>query len=119
MKTLSDKNNNTLDIIYYPNLSTSELIRCNMRESFSYDTTSNRTTATDYVEGSTNQVTTYTYEKRGNLSWITSVSGNCCGFNVSYEYDDQGNLLKETDANGNIYTYTYVRMGICLQLPTH
>ncbi|RYZ62204.1 MAG: RHS repeat protein, partial [Chitinophagaceae bacterium] len=111
MKTLADPNGNTIDIIYFPNFTTRELIGCNKRLSFSYDTTQKKTVVTDYLDGGANQVTTYTYQKRDDLSWVTSMSGNCCGFNMTFEYDDQGNKVKETDANGNIYTYTYDNNG--------
>ncbi len=106
MKSLADKNNNKVDIIYFPDLSTSELIGCNKRISFSYDTTSNTTVVTDHLTAG-NQVTKYTYKKLDNIAWITSMSGNCCGYNVSYEHDDQGNQIKMTDANGQVYNYTY------------
>ena len=111
MKTLSDRNNNKVDIIYFPDFSTRELIGCNKRLSFSYDTLQRKTIVTDYLEGGVNQVTTYTYQRLDNLSWITSMKGNCCGFNLSYEYDDQGNNIRLTDANGNVYTYTYDEQG--------
>jgi RHS repeat-associated protein len=106
MKSLADKNNNKVDIIYFPDLSTSELIGCNKRISFSYDTTSNTTVVTDHLIAG-NQVTKYTYKKLDNIAWITSMSGNCCGYNMSYEHDDQGNQIKMTDANGQVYNYTY------------
>jgi RHS repeat-associated protein len=106
MKSLADKNNNKVDIIYFPDLSTSELIGCNKRISFSYDTTSNTTVVTDHLTAG-NQVTKYTYKKLDNIAWITSMSGNCCGYNMSYEHDDEGNQIKMTDANGQVYNYTY------------
>lgn len=106
LRSVTDKNNNKVDVIYYPDLAARELIGCNKRLSFSYDTATLATTVTEHLaEG--NQVTRYTYKKLDNLSWITSISGNCCGFNVKYEYDEQGNMLKMTDANGKVYTYTY------------
>ncbi|MBL0180929.1 MAG: hypothetical protein IPP96_01065 [Chitinophagaceae bacterium] len=108
MKTISDKNDNTVDIIYYPGYSTRELVGCNRRLSFSYDTLAQKTVVTDHFDnGGTNQVTTYTYQKAENLGWISSMSGNCCGYNIKYEYDDQGNQIKITDANGRVYKYTY------------
>ena len=110
MKSLADKNNNKIDIIYFPDLTTSELIGCNKRLSFSYDTASQKTVVTDHLSTG-NQVTTYKYQTLDNISWITSMSGNCCGFNMSYEYDDQGNPTKMTDANGQVYTYTYDSSG--------
>lgn len=116
MKTLADKNNNILDIIYYPDYSTREIIGCNKRISFSYDTLSNKTIATDHLTSGENQVTTYTYEKIDNIGWITSISGNCCGYNLLFEYDDQGNKTKETDANGNVYKYTYDSKGNMLTM---
>ncbi len=117
MKTISDKNNNTVDIIYYSDYSTRELVGCNKRVSFSYDTLTQKTIATDHFDnGGANQVTTYTYQKTENLGWITSVSGNCCGYNLNYEYDDQGNQLKMTDANGLVYKYTYDANGNMLTM---
>ncbi len=113
MKSLADRNNNKVDIIYFPDLTARELIGCNKRLSFSYDTTSQTTIVTDHLETG-NQVTKYTYQTVDNLSWITSMSGNCCGFNVSYEYDEQGNQTKMTDANGQVYTYTYDENGSML-----
>jgi RHS repeat-associated protein len=110
MKSLTDKNNNKLDIIFYPDFSTREIIGCNKRISFAYDTLNKKTVVTDHLTTG-NQVTTYQYQKLENLAWLTSISGNCCGFNMSYEFDDQGNKIKETDANGNIYTYTYDTSG--------
>ncbi|HMP86104.1 MAG TPA: RHS repeat-associated core domain-containing protein [Lacibacter sp.] len=106
MKSTADENNNKVDIIYFPDLTIRELIGCNKRLSFSYDTTAQTTIVTDHLETG-NQVTKYTYKTVDNFSWITSVSGNCCGFNMSYEYDDEGNQIKMTDANGQVYTYTY------------
>ncbi|RYZ62315.1 MAG: RHS repeat protein, partial [Chitinophagaceae bacterium] len=111
MKTLADKNNNKIDIIYFPDMSTRELIGCNKRLSFSYDTTQKKTVVTDYMDDGANQVTTYTYQKLDNLVWITSVKGNCCGFEMQYDYDDQGNIVKQTDANGNVSTFTYDNRG--------
>ena len=117
MKTISDKNNNTVDIIYYSDYSTRELVGCNKRVSFSYDTLTQKTIATDHFDnGGANQVTTYTYQKTENLGWITSVSGNCCGYNLNYEYDDQGNEIKMTDANGQVYEYTYDANGNMLTM---
>jgi|GEM_PF-742698 len=107
MKTITDKNNNTVDIIYFNDFSVSELIGCNKRVSFSYDTATNITVATDHLTTGDNQVTKYGYKKSGDQVWLSSLSGNCCGFNLSFEFDNNGNKIKETDANGNVYTYTY------------
>lgn len=110
MKSLTDKNNNKVDIIYFSDLTARELIGCNKRISFSYDTASQMTIVTDHL-ASGNQVTKYKYQTVDNLSWIVSKTGNCCGFNVSYEYDGQGNAVKMTDANGQVYNYTYDSLG--------
>ncbi len=110
MKSLADKNNNKVDIIYYSDMTIRELIGCNKRLSFSYDTASQMTVVTDHLEMG-NQVTKYMYKTVDGLSWITSMSGNCCGFNMSYEYDNEGNQTKMTDANGQVYTYTYDENG--------
>ena len=115
MKTLSDKNNNVVDVIYYPDFTVSELIGCNKRISFSYDTTQQKTIVTDYV-ASGNQVTTYAYKSVGDISWITSISGNCCGYNLKFELDANGNKIKQTDANGSISTFTYDSKGNLLTL---
>jgi len=106
MKSIMDKNNNKVDIIYFSDFSISELVGCNKRLSFSYDTASQKTVVTDHLVAG-NQVTTYQYQTLDGLSWITSISGNCCGFNMSFEYDDQGNRTKAKDANGQVYTFTY------------
>ena len=116
MKTISDKNNNTIDIIYYPGYTVSELIGCNKRVSFSYDTTNKATVVTDHLTAGNNQVTTYGYKKYGDHLWLSSLTGNCCGFNMSFDFDDNGNKIKETDANGNITIYTYDLRGNMLTM---
>ncbi len=110
MKTLSDKNNNLVNIIYYSDYSISEIVGCNKRISFSYDVVSNKTVVTDYV-ASGNQITTYQFKTEAGISWLESMSGNCCGYNVSYDYDDFGNKIKATDANGNVTEFTYDAKG--------
>ena len=116
MKTITDKNNNTADIIYFSDLSVSELIGCNKRVSFSYDTVSNITIVTDYLSAGNSQVTKYSYKKFEDKVWLTSLNGNCCGYNLSFEYDANGNKIKETDANGNAYYYTYDTRGNVLSM---
>lgn len=116
MKTISDKNNNTVDIIYYNDFSISEIIGCNKRVSFSYDTATNITIATDHLTTGSNQVTKYGYKKSGDQVWLSSISGNCCGYNMSFEFDANGNKIKETDAKGNVYTYTYDTSGNMLTM---
>lgn len=110
MATVSDKNDNKINIIYASDMSTSEIIGCNKRMSFSYDTATKTTIVTDYLETG-NQITKYTYEIVDGNSWISSIAGNCCGFNLSYDYDEHGNMIRMKDANGNIYTYTYDERG--------
>lgn len=107
MKTMTDKNKNTVDIIYYGDVTCSELIGCNKRISFSYDTTTYETTCTDYLETGNNQITKYKYQKFEDLVWLTNLSSNCCGFEMNFEYDQHGNKISETDANGNVTTFTY------------
>lgn len=116
MKTMTDKNNNTVDIIYFNDFSVSEIIGCNKRVSFSYDTATNITIATDHLTTGSNQVTRYGYKKSGDQVWLSSISGNCCGYNLSFEFDDNGNKIKETDANGNRYDYTYDARGNMLTM---
>lgn len=116
MKTITDKNNNTVDIIYYNDFSISEIIGCNKRVSFSYDTATNITIATDHLTTGSNQVTKYGYKKSGDQVWLSSISGNCCGYNMSFEFDANGNKIKETDAKGNVYTYTYDTSGNMLTM---
>lgn len=111
LKTLADKNDNVADIIYYNNYAIREIIGCNTRISFSYDSATAKTIAIDHMDGGTNQITTYTYKRIDNISWISSITGNCCGFNLKYEYDDQGNLLEITDANQRVTSYTYDSKG--------
>jgi RHS repeat-associated protein len=111
MKTMSDKNNNTVDIIYYNNYTIREIIGCNKRQSFAYDTTTNVSIVTDYLPNGNNQITNYQYEKFGDLIWLKKMSGNCCGFNMQFEFDEVGNKIKETDANGNVTLFTYDSKG--------
>ena len=115
MKSISDRNNNLVDIIYYNDFSTSEVIGCNKRISFSYDGTSKTTTVTDYV-ASGNQVTTYKYKAFGDKIWLSSLTGNCCGFNKSFEFDNAGNKIKETEADGGELKFTYDAMGNVLSM---
>jgi RHS repeat-associated protein len=115
MKTISDKNNNVVDIIYYSDFSTSEIIGCNKRISFSYNAVSLISVVTDHLEGS-NQVTKYKFENINNQVALTAISGNCCGYNLSFEYDANGNKVKETDANGGVYSYTYDSRGNVLSV---
>ena len=111
MKSITDKNNNVVNIIYYGDATISELIGCNRRISFSYDTTQKVSIATDYVPEGENQVTKYKYTTVNGANWLTSITSNCCGFDKTFEYDNQGNKIKETDANGNTTTYTYDTLG--------
>ncbi len=116
MKSMTDKNNNTVDIIYYGDLTCSELIGCNKRQSYSYDTTLLITTCTDYLASGNNQVTRFTYQKSGDVAWLSALSSNCCGFNMNFTYDQQGNKISETDANGNITHFTYDSRGNVLTI---
>ncbi|MDQ6756302.1 MAG: DUF6531 domain-containing protein [Bacteroidota bacterium] len=104
ISSITDKNSNVADIIYYPDYSARELITCNARTSFSYDSSSRTTTVIDFVPTAQNQVTTYVYNEKG---WLSKMTGNCCGYNMAFSYDNIGNLLTRTDANGNVYKYSY------------
>lgn len=116
MKDVSDKNNNKVDIIYFNDFSISELIGCNKRVSFSYDTVTLTTVATDYMETGDNQVTHYKFKNQNGRKWLSEMSGNCCGFDKKFEFDDAGNEIKETDANGNVSTFTYDNRGNMLSM---
>ncbi len=107
MKDISDKNSNKIDIIYFNDFAVSELIGCNKRVSFSYDTATLTTQVTDYLETGDNQVTKYIFKKQNGRNWLSEMSGNCCGFNKKFEFDNNGNKIKETDANGNSTSFTY------------
>ena len=115
MKMTSDKNNNTIDIIYYPDFTVSEIIGCNKRQSFSYDTLNNVTVSTDYLN-SGNQVTTYKFKRFGSAAWLSALTSNCCGFNMTFDFDNNGNKIKQTDGNGNITRYTYDSRGNLLTI---
>ncbi len=116
VKSVTDKNSNVVDIIYYNDFTVSEMIGCNKRMSFSYDTAQKATVVTDYLESGTNQVTKYFFNSSGGNTWLSGMTSNCCGFDMKFEYDAQGNKLKETDANGNITTYTYDAKGNVLSI---
>ncbi len=111
VKTVSDKNLNVVDLVYYNDYSLHEMIGCNKRMSFSYDTTQKLTIITDHLDNGQNLVNKYYYKTVGKISWLSAISGNCCGFDVTIEYDSQGNKIKETDANGNVTNYTYDSRG--------
>ena len=111
MKSMTDKNNNVIDIIYFNDFTISEIIGCNKRVSFSYDTATHTSLATDHLSTGSNQVTKYSFKKFEDQVWLTAISGNCCGFNMSFEFDNNGNKIKETDANGQVYTFTYDSRG--------
>ncbi len=111
MVSQTDKNANTVNIVYYEGFSARELIGCNKRMSFSYDTTTLSSVVTEYVQGASNQSTTYQYERHGDRIWLKSYAGNCCGYKVTAQYDEDGNSIKTTDAKGNIYTYSYDSRG--------
>lgn len=116
MKGITDKNNNKVDIVYYFDLSISELVGCNKRMSFSYDTAAHTSYVTDHQANGANQVTQYVFKKQEGKTWLESLSGNCCGFNMKFEYDANGNKVKETDANGNITNFTYDSKGNMLTM---
>jgi len=116
IKSVTDKNNNLVDIIYYPDFTVSELIGCNKRQSFSYDTATNKSIVTDYLQDGQTQVTEYQYKTDNDASWLVGMKSNCCGYNMSFEYDADGNKIKETDANGNITHYTYDSRGNVLSV---
>lgn len=107
MKTVSDKNFNVVNLIYYNDFSLREMIGCNKRLTFSYDTTQLLTVITDHLDNGKNIVNKYYYKKIGKQAWLSAVSGNCCGFDAVLEYDNNGNKIKETDANGHSTRYTY------------
>ena len=116
MKSIIDRNNNKIDIIYYNNFSVSELIGCNKRLSFSYDTATLSTTVTDYLTTGSNQVTKYQFKKQEDKKWLSGLTGNCCGFDTKFEYDEAGNKIKETDAKGLVTTFTYDNRGNLLTM---
>ena len=111
MVSVMDKNANEVNIVYYEGFAVSEIIGCNKRLSFSYDTVKLTTVVTEYNPGNANQVTTFQYERKKDNVWLKSFNGNCCGYNVALEYDEDGNKTKETDANGNITLFTYDAFG--------
>jgi RHS repeat-associated protein len=111
MKTMSDKNNNTIDIIYYNDYTVSEIVGCNKRQNFSYDTVSRVTVVTDYLANGNNQTTKYEFKKFEDFIWLTKKTGNCCGYNMTFEFDDVGNIIKQTDANANTTLFTYDNKG--------
>ncbi len=106
MKAITDKNNNKVDIIYFNNFAISEMIGCNKRISFSYNTATLTTVATDHLDDG-NQVTKYFFKKQEDKTWLSGMSGNCCGFDKQFEFDAAGNKTKETNAKGNVTTFTY------------
>lgn len=107
IQTVTDKNLNVVDLVYFNDFSVREMVGCNKHISFSYDTTQKLTVVTDHMENGDNQVNKYYYTQIGKNSWLSAISGNCCGFDAKMEYDQNGNKIKQTDANGNVWQYTY------------
>lgn len=107
MNTVSDKNLNVVDLIYYTDFSIREMIGCNKRMTFSYDTSQMVTVITDHMENGTNLVSKYYYTRIGTASSLAAISSNCCGDDVRIEYDEHGNKINQTDANNNPTKYTY------------
>lgn len=108
MASMTDKNNNVTDIIYFSNYAARELISCNSRTAFSYDSASRTTVVIDFVPAAGNQTSTYVYNEKG---WLSHLIGSCCGYDMTFTYDNSGNLLQRKDAKGNVYNYTYDNRG--------
>ncbi len=103
INTITDKNGNTVDVIYQSNFGVKEVISCITDQRFSYNSATHTTHIVDAVE-SGNQVTVIQYDANGN---VIKKTGNCCGFNVAYAYDKNNKVSKFTNANGDSYEYTY------------
>ena len=116
MGSITDKNQNVANVVYFYDLLVSEVIGCNQRISFSYDSASLTTYVTDHNQAGSNQTTRYEFGRNGQNYWFKKIAGNCCGFNREFEYDQQGNKIKDTDANGNTHSYTYDAAGNLLTL---
>lgn len=116
VKTVSDKNLNVVNLVYYNDYSMREMIGCNKRLSFSYDTTQKMTVITDHLENGQNLVNKYYYTRVGKVTWLSAISSNCCGFDVVIQYDQQGNKIKQSDANGNETKFTYDGKGNMLTM---
>ncbi len=108
ISAITDKNNNTVDIIYNSSYGVKEVITCNTRKSISYNPGILTSFVVDYMDNGNNQVTSYRFDIFRNL---LKKEGNCCGYNVSYEYDNNNNVSKMTDANGKEYKFTYDNNG--------
>ncbi len=107
MNTMTDKNGNTVDVIYQSNFAVQEVITCITDQRFSYNTTAKTTNLVETV-ASGNQVSTFVYDANGNLIKKT---GNCCGYNVSFAYNNSNEITQFTDANANVTNYTYDSKG--------
>jgi RHS repeat-associated protein len=63
------------------------------------------------VTNSLGRVTTYTIDKTGGKSHVTSIAGpgckSCGNGDTSYTYDEDLNVTSRTDANGNVTMMTY------------
>ncbi|MBW7838263.1 MAG: T9SS type A sorting domain-containing protein [Chitinophagaceae bacterium] len=116
VQTVSDKNLNVVDIVYFPGYGVKEMVGCNRRLSYSYDTAQLMTVITEYMESGENQVNKFYYSKIGKQIWLTAISSNCCGLNKKIDYDANGNKIKETDANGNTTSFSYDDIGNLLTI---
>jgi len=107
MNTLTDKNGNVVNVVYYDNAAVKEIISCLTHQTINYNPITSTTFLSEVVSGN-NQLTSYKFDASGNL---VQKSGNCCGFNVLYEYDKDRNISAVTNANGYKTGYTYDNMG--------
>lgn len=77
---------------------------------FEYDHRNRLKTKTEPYGTSTTKVTTYGYDKRGNMT-SESLTKQGEVSERTYEYDGVGNLIRNTDALGNTTRYVYDKNG--------
>ena len=104
-RTITRPGNRVVVEEYY---STGELKKLSGADTYTQEWTWNpvwgqKSTLTTWKDASTPQVTTWTYDNRGNLSAKKYADDN----GPSYTYDADGNLLTRTWARGVTTTYTY------------
>ena len=111
LKSITDPLGNPATTITYLNGAVSNISQSTMAKSFSYDTTTRKTTMTDTVAGG-NRVTYFIYDESGRIAQMDRVKdgqGNVAS--QKFLWDDNNNLTEFTDENDHITTYTYDALG--------
>lgn len=97
--SITDRNNNSISLIYTNNMLSSIVDQSGRTIHITYDIEGKIISITDPA----NRETRMTYDANGNLATITGPDGS----NWNYSYDSEGKMLSKTDPRRYITTYSY------------